>query len=1130
MFGTTVRAFAFDGEEAKYRSWEGKTIALAGSKGFLLALTKASTGKVLTVEEYEYGEVQEPGVEVTGGVEGPSTTRATTKAENRKYASNAQAWTYLVASCTGKAYALIEQCNGDPFKAWTILQDKYCATDAEENYPELDQAFNDCKLVGTKKDPELWFNDMDHLNMRLRRINVKYEKDELQMKSHMMTAMSKDYDSVIVKFRGDLNETSLVKLRKEVVLQFRTLVKAVGKSDSESVLIANVSKHPYKKFKGTCRNCGKMGHKANECRSAKVENTGGATKGAGTTSGDKSQVRCFNCQQLGHYANKCTNPKKPKADTDNTDMGMFVGASAVDTYVTDDFFDNFESTFSDYNDEEEQMSYEMVPFWGTTESAREEDTTFPSTEDNPQDNLFEEHVGATTLDDDLIEEKVGVMVTRCDYVGSAAATGIAEEWLLDSGATCGVTYDKSNMTDLKPSNRLITIGNGDKVATESQGTVTLTNENGQKIKLTDVYYAPSFTKHIVSMAKLIQDDWSFCVADKTELVFSDPSIKNTVKFIQSMRDKLFYLSATRLSEDTPNINSLTTAPVTLDINIAHGLLGHPDTRTVTAMAKKEDWTLTGSAKPCGSCALAKARAKAIAKSTMTKATVPGERLFLDISGPYSDSLNQNKYWLRIVDDYTRYSWDCFLPRKVGIHVPLLKLVVANKAAGKPCKYLRCDNAGENEMYVQQVCAENNIQLEMTAPNTPQMNGVVERSFATCKNRAFATMYCARFSLATQGILWPEAVNTATKIGNSLPRHGLAQDPHTAWFGKDNKPNRILGHLQPFGRIAYVTDRKKIKAKLDTRATKCVFVGYAVDHSGDTYKFYNPETQSTFLSRDVYQWMEWHGRITATDDMDLFTELEKLKLESAVILPATPTFIPILTDADFPDDDAFEVMPELAPRPLEEIPRPVDTSVAPPARRNLTSSFGGRAVTRSQTRAPAVTYAGDGHRSDDILFELSMEDITEMMAMSASLMSDPQLGVPKNYKELLKLQDKDWFKSLHVELENFLSREAWEFLMRSSLPPGRKTLRCRWIFKQKLDGTKKSRTVVRGYEQEPGVDFNESYSPLATNTTIRVVLSMSLYYSEEYNDWISIMLDVEAAFLNAEVDTDVYIEMPEGLRE
>jgi hypothetical protein len=105
-------------------------------------------------------------------------------------------------------------------------------------------------------------------------------------------------------------------------------------------------------------------------------------------------------------------------------------------------------------------------------------------------------------------------IVNNDYVGSASTTGQAEEWLLDSGATCGVTYDKSHMTDLKPSDRKITIGNGDKIETLGQGPV-LTDEHGQMVKLTDVYYAPSFTKHIVSMRKRIDDDWSFCIADKT---------------------------------------------------------------------------------------------------------------------------------------------------------------------------------------------------------------------------------------------------------------------------------------------------------------------------------------------------------------------------------------------------------------------------------------------------------------------------------------------------------------------------------------------------------------------------------------------------------------------------------------
>ena len=54
-----VRAFAFDGDEVKYSSWEGnKTLALASSKGFLLALTRESTGRALMVEQFKYGEVE----------------------------------------------------------------------------------------------------------------------------------------------------------------------------------------------------------------------------------------------------------------------------------------------------------------------------------------------------------------------------------------------------------------------------------------------------------------------------------------------------------------------------------------------------------------------------------------------------------------------------------------------------------------------------------------------------------------------------------------------------------------------------------------------------------------------------------------------------------------------------------------------------------------------------------------------------------------------------------------------------------------------------------------------------------------------------------------------------------------
>jgi hypothetical protein len=504
--------------------------------------------------------------------------------------------------------------------------------------------------------------------------------------------------------------------------------------------------------------------------------------------------------------------------------------------------------------------------------------------------------------------------------------------------------------------------------------------------------------------------------------------------------------------------------------------------------------------------------------------MPGERLFLDISGPNSDSLNQNKYWLRIVDDHTRFCWDCFLPRKSGIHQPLEKLLIANKAAGKQCKFLRCDNAGENESYVQQLCSEHDVILEMTAPNTPQMNGVVERSFATCKARAFATMYCARMTLESQALLWPEAVNTVTKLGNSLPRLGGGLDPYTAWHGENCKGNKILTCLQPFGRIAYVTDRKALKAKMDAKATKCVFVGYSADHSGDTYKFYNPTTKQTILSRDVHQWMEWHGRITATDDLALFEQIDKIKQDST-ILPATAEDldVPILSDDDMPDDiiDAPRGAGPTEVAPASTMP----TSVHSRARRDLTGDFETSeatqgAMTRARTRAATnrpVTFNVRSPSSVDTSAVLAWihhdEDrVINEMVMNALLQSDPQQGVPKNYKEFKQMNDPFWNTSLDGELENFLKRDAWEFIPRKKLPSNRKTLRSRWIFKEKADNTKKSRNVIRGYEQEPGVDYTESFSPLATNTTIKVALAKALSkMSLSDLDWIMDLIDVEAAF-------------------
>jgi hypothetical protein len=155
-----------------------------------------------------------------------------------------------------------------------------------------------------------------------------------------------------------------------------------------------------------------------------------------------------------------------------------------------------------------------------------------------------------------------------------------------------------------------------------------------------------------------------------------------------------------------------------------------------------------------------------------------------------------------------------------------------------------------------------------------------------------------------------------------------------------------------------------------------------------------------------------------------------------------------------------------------------------------------------------------------------------VAFSAVLTSDP--GEPKTFR--LAMDGKEgakWKPSAKAEIMNFLSRKAWRKYPRKKLK-GRKPIPVKWIFKKKdeQDGSVryKSRVVLKGYVMIPGVDYTESFSPVATDTTVRVTIAVTLYRAKD--GWINEMIDIEAAFLNADLDsnTPIYAEWPEGMVE
>nr|GEV17857.1 retrotransposon protein, putative, Ty1-copia subclass [Tanacetum cinerariifolium] len=136
-----------------------------------------------------------------------------------------------------------------------------------------------------------------------------------------------------------------------------------------------------------------------------------------------------------------------------------------------------------------------------------------------------------------------------------------------------------------------------------------------------------------------------------------------------------------------------------------------------------------------------------------------------------------------------------------------------------------------------------------------------------------------------------------------------------------------------------------------------------------------------------------------------------------------------------------------------------------------------------------------------------------------------LGERANYKAaLLDPESEKWLNAINVEMQFMKDNEVWVLV---ELPPNGKTVGSKCLFKKKtdMDGvvhTYKARLVEKGYTQTPGIDYEETFSPVADIRAIRILIPIAAYY--DYEIW---QMDVKTAFLNGYLNEEVYMEQPEG---
>ncbi|GKE81374.1 retrovirus-related pol polyprotein from transposon TNT 1-94, partial [Tanacetum coccineum] len=130
--------------------------------------------------------------------------------------------------------------------------------------------------------------------------------------------------------------------------------------------------------------------------------------------------------------------------------------------------------------------------------------------------------------------------------------------------------------------------------------------------------------------------------------------------------------------------------------------------------------------------------------------------------------------------------------------------------------------------------------------------------------------------------------------------------------------------------------------------------------------------------------------------------------------------------------------------------------------------------------------------------------------------------PKNIKEAMA--DHSWIESMQDELNQFDRLQVWELVPR---PEGKNIIALKWLWKNKYDAENimvrnKTRLVAKGYRQEKGIDFEESFAPVARLEAVRMFIA----YAAHKNITI-FQMDVKTAFLNGPLKEEVYVSQPEG---
>ncbi|KAJ0808584.1 putative RNA-directed DNA polymerase [Helianthus annuus] len=689
------------------------------------------------------------------------------------------------------------------------------------------------------------------------------------------------------------------------------------------------------------------------------------------------------------------------------------------------------------------------------------------------------------------------------------------DWLTDTGSNSHAAPDLSSLGTAEPytSGDSLHVGNGKGLPILHIGSTHFHSPN-KTFSLSNILHVPQIKRNLLSVQKFCHDNNVFFEFHASFFAVKDKFTRTTLLTGPSEHG----LYSIRLPSIQP-VSKVAFTAVRAPVHTWHQRLGHPHPQLLNSMLSKYCLPVLNksSSTPCNACHVGKSSKLSLSTSDF-KSTSVLDLIYCDVWGPAPvTSYDGHRYFLLCVDHFTRYMWIFPLKQKSDVFAIFKQFVaMVERQFQSKVKSVQTDWGGEFRN-LPSFFSPLGIIHRRSCPHTSEQNGFVERRHRHVVETGLTL-------LAQSGVpsrFWHFAFDTVVYLINRMPSR-TASNVSSFELIFSRPPD--FSFLRVFGCQCYPHIRPYNQHKMEFRSLSCVFLGYSPVHHG--YRCLDTTADRIYIARHV-RFNELHFPF--------------LQPPSTQHIPTSPD--PYVTSYPSPPMLSDPMNPTTSPGSPTSTNQPTTPPIRTYSRRPKQSSMTTQPDPPTQTNPTAQTTSPTPSTSPSQPVPLGPTNSVAPAASlprtrPANLRQNPKQRVPFNpsayatsiaSSELepttfaIANKSPQWRAAMAEEYAALLRNGTW-----SLVPPVPNTnvVDCKWVYKIKRDQTGtitryKARLVAKGFNQQHGVDYHETFSPVVKSTTIRTVLSLAVT-----QQWTLRQLDVQNAFLHGELAETVYLRQPQ----